>query len=292
MAQRVVLITGCSSGIGQTMAVKLAKDAAKKYLVIPTMRNLEKRKPLEEAAGSTLNDTMHIEKCDVQCEKSVQDAVENVVNKFGRIDVLINNAGIASFTPMEYMPIEDMKELFDTNLFGMARMLQAVLPHMKEQKTGHIISTSSVTGIGGYPMYDVYSASKFAIEGLSEALACRLKDHNIRVCTIVPGPVETNINTNIVDGNRIPDKAKVDPITKRQLKNILTHQKFNFAPPVIQSAEEVADIAVEILDKNEVDIPPKIFTSDYSLGISQIKNSDLDGMNWLEYIRNRMLSQD
>ncbi|XP_030845263.1 retinol dehydrogenase 8-like [Strongylocentrotus purpuratus] len=146
MAQKITLITGCSTGIGLNIAVKLGKDAAKKYMVYSTMRNLGKKEPLETAAGDALNDTIFIRPLDVVKDDSVTNAVNEIVDKHGRIDLVINNAGIATFSPLEYTPLADVRDVFETNFFGVVRMMQAVLPHMKEQRSGHIINVSSIGG--------------------------------------------------------------------------------------------------------------------------------------------------
>ncbi|XP_030844950.1 retinol dehydrogenase 8 isoform X2 [Strongylocentrotus purpuratus] len=180
MAQKVTLITGCSSGIGLNIAVKLGKDAAKKYMVYSTMRNLGKQEPLQVAAGDALDDTLFIRPLDVVKEDSVTNAVNEIVDKHGRIDLVINNAGIATFSPLEYTPLSDVRDVFETNFFGVVRMMQAVLPHMKEQRSGHIINVSSIGGVLGHPFYETYSASKHAMEGLTESLAIRMKAFNVK----------------------------------------------------------------------------------------------------------------
>ncbi|XP_011675127.1 retinol dehydrogenase 8-like [Strongylocentrotus purpuratus] len=113
------------------------------------MRNLGKKEPLENAAGDALNDTIFIRPLDVVKDDSVTSAVNEIVDKHGRIDLVINNAGIASFSPIEYHPLADVRDVFETNFFGVVRMMQAVLPHMKEQRSGHIINVSTIGGVLG-----------------------------------------------------------------------------------------------------------------------------------------------
>ncbi|XP_063960996.1 retinol dehydrogenase 8-like isoform X2 [Lytechinus pictus] len=180
MAQKVTLITGCSTGIGLTIAAKLGKDAAKKYLVYSTMRNLGKKDELEAASGDALNDTMIIRPLDVVNDDSVKKCVDEIIKEHGRIDVVINNAGVASFNPIEYSPMSDVRDVMETNFFGVVRMMQSVLPYMKEQRSGHIINVSSIAGVLAHPFYETYCASKHAMEALTEAVACRMKDFDVK----------------------------------------------------------------------------------------------------------------
>ncbi|XP_071481316.1 retinol dehydrogenase 8-like [Diadema antillarum] len=284
MAQKVMLITGCSTGIGLSMAVRFAKDAAKKYLVIPTMRNMKKKGPLEEAAGVALDDTLHIRQLDVVDDTSVAESVEKVVEDYGRIDILINNAGVASLVPFEYATMDNVRAVMDTNFLGTTRMMQAVLPHMKRQQYGHIINIGSNSGINGYPFYDLYTASKHAVDGLTEAMATRMKAHNIRVTSVIPGPVDSNINDNMGEQTRLPTKAASDQITLRQARTINTHMKYHFKY-LTQTADEVTDVVQAVLEKDDIDGPLRVHTSEYVRNMAAIKYSDLGLNNWVRYIR-------
>ncbi|XP_071478049.1 retinol dehydrogenase 8-like [Diadema antillarum] len=284
MAQKVMLITGCSSGIGLSMAVRFAKDAAKKYLVIPTMRNVKKKGPLEEAAGGALDDTLHIRQLDVVDDTSVAESVETVVKDYGRIDILINNAGVASLAPLEEASLDNVRAVMDTNFFGTARMMQAVLPHMKRQRYGHIINMSSITGVNGFPFYDLYTASKHALDGLTESMAPRMKAHNIRLTSIIPGPVDSKINDNIVEERRLPTRAAFDLITLQQARTINPHLKYIFEQ-LIQTADDVSDVVQAVIEKDDIDGPLRVFTSEYVRNMAAIKRSDLGRSNWIQYIR-------
>ncbi|KAG2461100.1 RDH8 dehydrogenase, partial [Polypterus senegalus] len=145
MAQKVVLITGCSSGIGLTTAVTLARDPQNRFKVIATMRNLNKRDKLEEAAGDTLNQTLEIKQLDVCDEKSIQECINSIPDR--HIDILVNNAGVGMIGPIECQTIEEMRVVFETNFFGVVRMIKEVYPDMKKRKSGHIVIISSVMGL-------------------------------------------------------------------------------------------------------------------------------------------------
>ncbi|KAL6482533.1 hypothetical protein MHYP_G00106130 [Metynnis hypsauchen] len=161
--QKVVLITGCSSGIGLKIAVLLAKDEKQRYHVIATMRDLKKKDKLVEAAGDAYDKTLSLLPLDVCSDESVKQCLNSVKDR--HIDVLINNAGIGLVGPLESISMEEMKKVFETNFFGVIRMIKEVMPDMKRRRSGHIIVMSSAMGLQGVIFNDVYAASKFAMEG-------------------------------------------------------------------------------------------------------------------------------
>ncbi|NWJ06094.1 RDH8 dehydrogenase, partial [Crypturellus undulatus] len=145
--------------------------------VIATMRDLRKRDALEAAAGAALGRTLRIERLDVCSDASVAECMATVPG--GHVDVLGDNAGVGRVGPLESIPVQEMQRLFDTNVFGAARVIQAVLPGMKRRRRGHIVVISSVMGLQGIVFNDVYAASKFAVEGLCESLAVQLLQFNV-----------------------------------------------------------------------------------------------------------------
>ncbi|KAI3359175.1 hypothetical protein L3Q82_002707 [Scortum barcoo] len=142
------------------------------------MRDLSKQGPLEKAAGDCLNKTLVIKQLDACCEASIQECVNSLPDR--RVDVLVNNAGVGMIGPLECQSISAMQELFDTNFFGLVRLVKELLPDMKRQQSGHIVVMSSVMGIQGLLFNDVYSASKFAVEGFCESLAVQAMKFNIK----------------------------------------------------------------------------------------------------------------
>eukprot|EP00064_Thunnus_orientalis_P021709 superscaffoldBa00006777_g21877 len=175
--QKVVLITGCSSGIGLRMAVMLANDEQKRYHVIATMRDLKRKDKLVEAAGDAYGKTLSLAVLDVCSDESVKQCINGIKDR--HVDVLINNAGIGLVGPVESIPIAEMQKVFETNFFGVIRMIKEVMPDMKKRKGGHIIVVSSVMGLQGVVFNDVYAASKFAMEGFCESLAVQLLKFNV-----------------------------------------------------------------------------------------------------------------
>ncbi len=195
MTNQIAIVTGGSSGIGEAIAHTLSKNG---YKVYATSRNPKVEK---------LNDQFVYLKMDVQDDYSVKEAVAEVVAKEGQIDVLINCAGLGLNGPIEETPIATIKEVFDTNFFGIVRTTQAVLPHMRTKKQGFIINISSIAGEFGLPLRGYYSASKSAVEMLTEALRMEVKQFGIRVCSVQPGDFATNISANRPSATLADDSA-------------------------------------------------------------------------------------
>ncbi len=178
--KKIILITGASSGIGKSVATYLHK---KGYTVYGTSRNPKKVTDVD----------FKMVQLDVLDNNSIENAVETVISAEGKIDILINNAGRGITGSIEDTPIEEIKQNFDTNLFGVIDMMKAVLPHMRSQKNGLIINTTSIGGYMGLPFRGVYSASKGALELITETLNMEVKAFGIKVVNVAPGDFATNI---------------------------------------------------------------------------------------------------
>ncbi|HEX9012096.1 MAG TPA: SDR family oxidoreductase [Anaerolineaceae bacterium] len=176
---KVILITGCSAGIGRELARSLS---AAGYAVAATARNVESLAGVPAALKLPL---------DVSRPESIRQAVETVQQHFGRIDVLVNNAGYAVRGAVEELPIADLQAVFDVNVLGAVRMVQAVLPGMRGQGSGRIINISSLSGLLSTPLNGAYSASKYALEALSDALRWETARFGIQVVLVEPGPIKT-----------------------------------------------------------------------------------------------------
>jgi len=183
-----VLITGSNSGIGRATAELLA---AKGYRVIATMRDLAKGRSLADRASTAAWD-LRIVQLDVRNDASVQAALQQT----GEIDVLVNNAGFEVWGPLEEMTVDDLKDQFETNVYGPFRLITAVLPGMRRRGSGVIVNVSSVAGRVAAPLNGLYSASKFALEALSETLKYEAGHFGIRVHIVEPGGVETAFPAN------------------------------------------------------------------------------------------------
>lgn len=183
-SQPVALVTGAYSGLGRFAAQSLI-DAG--FRVVGTSRNTS---GLDHRQGMTLVDL------DVTRDESVAAAVEGVIEQFGRIDVLINNAGMGLAGASEENSIAQSQRLFDINVFGVMRMTNAVLPHMRKQGRGRIVNISSLFGLMPAPYMAAYSATKFAVEGYSESVDHEVRDDNIRVVVVEPGGTRTGFDDN------------------------------------------------------------------------------------------------
>jgi NAD(P)-dependent dehydrogenase (short-subunit alcohol dehydrogenase family) len=186
----VVVITGCSSGLGPLMALAFARRGDRVYA---TLRGSNRGQELiDTAAAEGLG--VRVLELDVTDDVSVQRAIDHVLDAEGRIDVLVNNAGLLHFGSVELLSDELMRSTFDTNVFGTVRMLRAVLPAMRAQRSGVVVNVSSVAGrVPAVPIVWSYMASKHALSVLSDALALELEPFGIRVISIEPGWFKTEI---------------------------------------------------------------------------------------------------
>jgi NAD(P)-dependent dehydrogenase (short-subunit alcohol dehydrogenase family) len=191
---RVAVVTGSSSGIGFEIALMLARNGFQTYA---TMRNLAKSENIKSIA-SRENLPIHIEQLDVTDNKSVTNAIKAIASKANSIDVLVNNAGYALTGAFEDLAIEEIKAQYETNLFGLIRTSQAVIPIMRKQNSGTIVNISSGAGRFGYAGGSAYVSTKFAVEGLSESMAYELEPFGIKVILVEPGVIKTNIANGMV----------------------------------------------------------------------------------------------
>ncbi|XP_077999397.1 retinol dehydrogenase 8-like [Glandiceps talaboti] len=252
MAQKIVVITGCSSGIGLAAAALLGNHESKQYKVFPTMRNLGKKEALENAVGDNLNKTAFIRELDVSKDESVKSFFSTLLEEEGRVDILINNAAICTDTPTEAVPIDLFRRIMETNYLGVVRTVQEVIPGMKERRAGRIINISSDSGIIGCPFLDAYCSSKFAVEGLSQCMAAVLRNFNVHVSTIQYGPVHTAAWDNAVALTSNFDIKKLDSLSQKLFNQYEEARKKVYADFGI-SPEDSVKIILEVIEAD----PPK-----------------------------------
>uniref|UniRef100_A0A8C7YE92 Retinol dehydrogenase n=1 Tax=Oryzias sinensis TaxID=183150 RepID=A0A8C7YE92_9TELE len=273
MGARRVLVTGCSSGIGLAVAVRLANDERRRFQVVATMRDLGKRGPLEEAAGDSLNKTLEIKELDACCEDSIKECVNSLSNR--RVDVLVSNAGVGMIGPLECQSIAAMKEIFDTNFFGLVRLVKEVLPDMKRQQSGHIVVMSSVMGIQGLLFNDVYSASKFAVEGFCESLAVQALKFNIKTTLVEPGPVVTEFEKKVYEDAEKMDLSEADEETARIFREIYLPYSKKVFLSLGQTPEEVAEQTHKVITAKEP--PLRHQTNQLYMPMTALKHADPTG---------------
>ncbi len=182
---RVWFITGCSKGLGRALAETVLQHGDR---VVATARNVDTLGSLEEIGGDRVL-VLPLDVCDAQ---AVNGAVDATLRCFGRIDVVVNNAGYGLAGAVEELGDAEARAQFDTNVFGVLNVLRAALPTLRQQRSGHILQISSVAGMVSTPGLGIYNASKYALEGLSEALALELGPFGVRVTLIEPGPFRTD----------------------------------------------------------------------------------------------------
>lgn len=208
---KCVLITGGTEGLGRSAALLLA---GRGYRVFSTSRSAEKRAQLETLARERKLplETLEMDVCD---DASVKRAVAGVLERAGAVDVLINNAGVGYTATVEELQLEDLRRQFETNFFGVVRVTQAVLPAMRERRAGRILNVSSIAGKIAPPLYGSYSGSKFALEGLTDALRLEVYPFGIDVVLIEPGYIVTSFQRTAADlSSPYVPAAKMGPYAK------------------------------------------------------------------------------
>lgn len=243
LEQQVILITGASTGIGAALANVLASRYPGIRLVLAA-RSADKLQTIATACEKAGAEVCVIPTDMAQTEQ-VTALAEQALQTFGRIDALVNNAGYGQMGPVELIPIEAVRQQFEVNLLGAIRLIQALIPTMRQQGGGRIINISSLGGQVAFPLGGIYSASKFALEGLSDALRMELEPFNIKVSVIEPGPVLTDffevanrqLHQSTAPLADSPYRAAVQNL--EQLNQRLNRQAW--------SSEQVADVVIQVL---------------------------------------------
>lgn len=189
--KKVIFITGASSGLGKATSLFFA---AQDWNVVATMRNLPEQNVFADQPN------IFVTKLDVSDGNSIRTAITKGIEKFGQIDVLINNAGYGQQGIFEAIPDEKIREQFEVNVFGLMEVTRAMLPHFRSRKQGMVVNITSGVGRVTVPLVSIYAASKFAVEGFSEALSYELESQNIRVKVIEPGYVATKFHERAAAG--------------------------------------------------------------------------------------------
>jgi len=237
---KTAVVTGTSTGIGLTTSLHLARNG---YKVYAGMRNLAKATPLFEAAKAE-DLPIEVLQHDVTSPESTKKVFDKARSN-GPIDALINNAGIGGASPLELTPEDEHRQMFETNYFGALRCIQEVIPEMRERQSGCIVNISSVVGLMPTPNQIPYSASKWALESLSEGLAHELYRFGVRVVLIEPGVIMTNIFDNSAPATRYEKTSPYQPIMRRNGKIYASGFERNTQP------ELVAETILESMTTND-----------------------------------------
>jgi NAD(P)-dependent dehydrogenase (short-subunit alcohol dehydrogenase family) len=272
----VAVVTGSSSGIGYETSLLMARNG---FFTYATMHSTDKPNKIIDLKR---NEKLPLEvlKLDVTDEKSVKEAIERIVNERGRIDVLVNNAGYALLGPLEELSIQEIKEQFETNVFGVIRVTKEVLPIMRRQLHGTIVNISSVAGRIGFPLTSAYVSSKFALEGLSESIAYEIEQFGIKVILIEPGVIKTNFDRNLKIGKGVSSStttsganARDSPYANFTKKRIAGFKpRFENGLPPIQ----VAKVILEAVSSKNVPPESRYLVGDDAFKLTEIRKSKSD----------------
>lgn len=233
--KKIAIVTGSSSGIGFETSLLLARNDFYTYV---TMRNIDKFKAITNLKQKEKL-SLEVLQLDVTSDESVKEAIQKITNEQERIDVLVNNAGYALVGPFEELSIEEFKEQFETNVFGVIRVTQAVLPIMRRQRCGTIVNISSIAGKIGFPLTSAYASSKFALEGLSESIAYEIEQFGIKVILIEPGVIKTNFNNNLKIGKRVTIDSNSPYVEMTQKRISRFKPRFESGSPPIEVAKVI-----------------------------------------------------
>lgn len=272
--KQVAIITGCSSGIGYETSILLAKNGFKTYA---TMRNTDKGNKLKEIAEKE-NVNLKIIKLDVTDDHSIKNAINEIVQETNRIDVLVNNAGNNIAGAVEDLSIEEFKEQFETNFFGLIRVTKEVLPIMRKQRMGIIVNVSSIVGKMAIPLNSAYVSSKFAVEGFSESIRYELEDFGIKVILIEPGVIKSNFyeNTKMSKNSLMDPNSPYNPIAQKIFDAFLPMLQYAFP------TKKVADVILEAVTSDNPEIRYVVGDDAKSINEARKKRSDKEFEHWVK----------
>ena len=239
--QKVVLITGCSSGTGLETALEFARKGFKTFA---SMRDLNKKSELENKVNDE-NLDVEILQIDVTNQETIDSAINSIKNQVNKIDILVNNAGYGMIGSLENLSLEEIKNQFETGFFGPIRMIKAVLPLMKEQKSGRIINISSIAGQIGFALSSAHVSSKFALEGLTDSLRQELSLYGITLALIQPGVVKSKFHENM----------KIVAASNNPTFKEMTETMIKQAEMLFQNGTEPKIVAKKIFDVANLDNP-------------------------------------
>ena len=268
---KVSVVTGSSSGIGFETALALAREG---FVTFATMRDVSKGdKILNVAKKENLN--IKVVELDVDKPKQIKSAITKIIQENDRIDVLVNNAGYGIFGSVEDVTVEQFKDQFETNFFGIIRLIQEVAPIMRRQGSGHIVNISSVAGRIGFPGTPAYISSKFALEGLSESLRYELGQFGVKVVIIEPGVIKTNFFDAMKVATPKPDSPYKE-ITEKVIAGVKMMADLGTEP------KEVATAVIKSI-KDEEPAPRYIVGNDASMFLEAKKmKTDTEFENYLK----------
>ena len=270
--EKVALVTGSSSGIGLETSLALARNG---FHTFATMRDVSKDEEIKEVVRKE-NLNIEILQLDVDNEESVNEAINTVMERKDRIDVLINNAGYGMWGTVEDVSIDEFKKQFETNFFSIIRLIHKVAPIMRKQSYGNIVNISSVAGRIGFPVSPAYISSKFALEGLSESLRFELMPFGLNVIIIEPGVIKTNFFDSMKLAKKSQHDSTYKDITEKVISGVKMMAEMGTHP------KEVADTVIKVL-KEEKPLPRYVVGNDAMMFLEAKRmKTDIEFENYLK----------
>jgi len=267
MTKKVAIVTGSSSGIGFETSLMLAKNG---FNVYATMRDLSKSEKIRKIADDKKL-TLEVGQLDVTIENSVDNAISAIVEQEGQIDVLVNNAGYGLMGPAEELTIDELRDQFETNVFGVLRTTKKVLPVMRRNQHGTIINLSSIVGKVGIPAMSGYVSSKFALEGLMESMRYELEPFGIKVVLVEPGVIKTNFLNSSVYAKKALEQTSPYRTLIQKMGDAIGTMFENGASPT-----EVANVILQAATSTNPEIRYSVGSDAASLLDARRKMSDID----------------
>ncbi|MGA9743446.1 MAG: SDR family oxidoreductase [Nitrososphaeraceae archaeon] len=251
--RQIALITGSSSGIGFETSLLLARNGIYTYA---TMRNVSNSQEILDIAKKECL-PLKVLTLDVTDEKSTQKAIDMIMHEQNRIDILVNNARYSLVGALEQISMDEIKEEFETNFFGIIKLIQKVLPQMRKQQSGRIINVSSLAGRIGLPIASAYVSSKFALEGLSQSLKYEVQDFGIYVILIEPGVIKTNFIKNLKIGKQVitSENGDVNTSSADLPYAWITQKRISAFKPRFEKGSSPKEVAHTILEAVTSDKP-------------------------------------
>ncbi|SFS35973.1 SDR family oxidoreductase [Marininema halotolerans] len=284
MGKNVAVITGTSTGLGLSLSEALAKAGWKVYA---TMRNLDKAQGVQELMDTGLS--IELLQLDVQSQSSIDTAIQRILEKEEAIDLFINNAGMGFLRTVEQATEEEYKNIFDINTFGVIRCIKSILPHMRDRQKGRIVAISSVGGLVGQPLNEIYCASKFALEGLYESLATYLTPFfGIEFMIVEPGGIVSEFANTVL--SQINESGAFQQDVYEPVLQAYLGSREKQPAGISQTPEEIATIIVNQLAADE--LPLRMRTSDWSNNFCRFKTeADPTGLAQTHYVQETFLKR-
>lgn len=276
----VALVTGCSTGVGLYTAIRLAEAG---YKVVATMRDTSKQQALfDEAASAGVE--IEVRPLDVCHQASIDTAVAAVMAAHGRIDLLVNNAGAGFLGSVEQTGDADLRRTMETNFFGVWNLTRAVLPPMRAQGSGRIISVTSVGGLLGQPFNEAYCAAKFAVEGMMEGLAPLAAQFGVQVCLVEPGPINTEFVASVRSTSQDSLAAMAEPYATLAQRYMASSG--NVFATYGQTGDDIARIIADLAVAEGPDF--RTITSDFAKAMVASKVADPTGNSVIKIFNDRL----